>query len=598
MKKINFQKYKLRIRMAITNTLLAILPLIVFSVITYGVFINDSGKLLTSTLTTTFEQMNERMDEYFESVNNIIKTFAFDTTVQGILQNDPTFSDDANRERVSNQLKNIILINSAVSDGYLVTNSGDIIGTSENISKKVIGELILKSRDKSIGTSFLSVEDENGKKQIAAVKPVRNVSNLKELGYVVMTIDKNKLLKIFDSKIKGVTMNFLIADSSGNPVVLPDSNVKIPVGEIHKSMPDGKDTCSDSININGVKHKYIIHKSSQTEWELMVVVAERELYGHSLSLGYNILIYILVIVFIVIALTTVTNFRITKPITKLADAIDRVASGDTKHKISFSDKNEITMIADNFNHMVDEVQAAKQRIFSTQQRLYETELEKKQFEVSLLQSQINSHFLYNTLSCIRAMSRKGAEEEVSSMITCLVGMLRYASNMQEKSVIQDEFNNIKNYVFIQRMRLGEQLQLIFDAKDDILLYEIPKMTLQPVVENSILHGFDGGKESWTIKISAIMKGDDIEIRVIDNGDGMDKEDLDKLNSSLRQKKNIFETDNNKNSIGLTNIQNRIHSLYGENYGITVKSNKGFGTAVIIKIPSKRSEDYVFGTFDR
>lgn len=595
---INFKKYKLRIRMAITNILLAIIPLLVFSVITYGVFINDSNKLITSTLNSTFEQMTYRLDEYFESVNTTIKTFALDESVQEILRNDPSFLHEESVEKVESQLRNILLMNSTISEGFVVTSSETVIGTTDVFPNSVINELVDAAKINVNGSAFLALNAGTDKNQIAAVRLIRNLEDLKELGYVVMLVDKNKLVDIFNSDIYGATMQFLIVDSSGNPVLLPDSDVKIPVGRIHNSMPDKSTTYSDSIEVAGVDYRYIVHKSSQTDWEIVVVVDEQELYSKSWNIGYNILLYILVIVFLITILTTIANFRITKPITRLAEAIDRVASGDTKHKISFSDKNEITLIADNFNHMVDEVQAAKKRIFSTQQRLYETELEKKQFEVSLLQSQINSHFLYNTLSCIRAMSRKGAEKEVSDMITCLVGMLRYASNMQEKSVMQDEFNNIKNYVYIQRMRLGQQLQLIFDADDDIIECEIPKMTLQPVVENSILHGFHSHEGNWTIKITAVKKGEDAEIRIIDNGDGIDADRLGMLENSLINKTSIYDMDNARTSIGLVNIQNRIHSLYGEEYGIRIRSWKGIGTAVIIKIPYKRSDDYVFGTFDR
>ena len=597
--KINFKKYKLRIRMTITNILISIIPLLVFSVITYGVFINDSNKLITSTLNTTFEQMTDRLDEYFGNVNTTIKTFALDESIQDILRTDSAFEKQESVTKVQSQLNNILLMNSAISDGFVVTSPEKIIGTNADVPDSVINELIDAARTNSAGSAFLAVNGDSDKSQIAAVRPIRNLENLRELGYVVMFVNKDRLLKIFESDIHGATMQFLIVDTSGNPVLLPDSDVKIPVGRIHDSMPSNTSTYTDSIKVGKTDYRYIIHKSSQTDWEMVVVVSEHELYSKSWNIGYNILLYILVIVFIVAILTTVANLKITKPITRLAEAIDRVASGDTKHKISFSDKNEITLIADNFNHMVDEVQAAKKRIFSTQQRLYETELENKQFEVSLLQSQINSHFLYNTLSCIRAMSRKGAEKEVSDMITCLVGMLRYASNLQEKSVMQDEFTNIKNYVYIQRMRLGEQLQLIFAAEDDILDCEIPKMTLQPVVENSILHGFNSQDGSWIIRITASRSNDVVTIKIIDNGSGIESSRLVTLSESLDKKKNVLDSaKKEKNSIGLVNIQNRIHSLYGEEYGIRVRSWRNLGTAVIIKIPYKRSDDYVFGTFDR
>ncbi len=597
MKKVDLTKYKLRIRMAITNMLLAVLPLLLFSVITYGVFINDSNKLITSTLTTTFNQMTDRMNEYFNNVNTIIKAFAFDSTVQEILSTNGAVNNQEDVEKLQAQLKNVVLLNSTINSGYVVTNTGNIIGTGDEITQNTIQELLVKAEANTKNGAFLALNDQSNKNLIAAVKLIRNVENLDKLGYVIMLIDKNKLLQIFDTQIYGANIQFLVVDSAGNPVIVPETGTKIPVFTIHESMPEDATTYTSSVEVDDVSYKYVIHKGDQTDWEFIAVVPERELYSKSWKIGYNILFYILVIVFIIITLTTIANFRITKPITTLAEAIDRVASGDFKHKISFSEKNEITAIADNFNHMVNEVQALTKKIFLTQQQLYESELERKQFELSLLHSQINSHFLYNTLSCIRGMSRSGAEKEVSAMISCLVSMLRYASNFQDKSVLQDEFTNIKNYVYIQRMRIGEQLQLIFDAKDDILNCEIPKMTLQPVVENSILHGFNNQKDRWMIRIAAKSLGKTLQICVMDNGTGIPKERLKALNKSLTTKKSIYDTTNEKTSIGLVNIQNRIHSLYGEEYGIIVRSWEEFGTAVVIQIPNKRSDDYVFRTFD-
>lgn len=596
-KKIDLKRYKLRIRMAISNMLLAVVPLIVFSIITYGVFINDSNNLITSTLNISFAQMTERMEEYFGNVNTIIKTFAFDESVQDILKNDPNFNSPQSREKLENQLENIILLNTTISDAYVISNTQKVLSTVETPPSAMLSNL-LNSAKTETGNAFLAVNDQDNVKRIAAVKMIRDVENLRELGYVIMMIDRNRLLNIFDTEIYGADLNFFIIDSSGNPVLKPDKNLNIPLYTIHKSMPEGTTTYTDSVSVDKKNYRFVIYNSAQTNWQLIATVSEQELYKRSLNVGYNILLYILIIVFLIVVLTTVTNFRITKPIARLADAIDRVASGDTKHKISFSEKNEITLIADNFNHMVDEVQAAKKRIFTTQQRLYETELQKKQFEVSLLQSQINSHFLYNTLSCIRAMSRKGAEQEVSTMITCLVGMLRYASNLQEKSVLQEEFTNVKNYVSIQNMRLGEQLQLLFVADDDILSNEIPKMTLQPVVENSILHGFDSNCDEWKIRIKAQQQKDAIYVSVIDNGSGIDKDKLKELNDMLSDTESPYTSSSKTGSIGLINIQNRIRSLYGEEYGVKVKSYKNIGTAVIIKIPLKRSDDYVFGTFNR
>ncbi len=597
MKKINLKKYKLRIQMTVTNTLIAILTVVLFSVITYHVFEQDSNELVTESLTSNFELMADRMDEYFNTVNTLTDVFSKDEEVQSVLSQTDMFIADSDSEMLSAQLQNVILLNPTIREGYVVTNRNEIISASNGADTSFLHNLLKKEQVDFDNGAFLAIESKNNQNQIAAVKTIKSFDTGKKLGYVVMLADKQRLLQIFETDLYDGKERFLLLDSSGNLVFQPEHDEKIPVLSMHESMPEGTDSYVSTIEIDGDAYKYNIKRSAESGWEVVVMVPEEVLYSHSVTVGNTILVYIIIIIVLGMIFTTITNMSITKPITRLAEAIDRVASGDFKHKIAFSAKNEVTFIADNFNNMVDEIQGLTKKIFSTQQRLYETELERKQFELSLLQSQINSHFLYNTLSCIRAMSRKGATEEVSNMISSLVHMLRYASNMQDKTVLQDEFTNIRHYVYIQRMRLGEQLQLIFDENDDIMNSEVPKMILQPVVENSILHAFNTKKGEWSIRVSAKRKDDNLTILITDNGCGMSAKEMEKLSLSLKEKKSIYDTNDAKNSIGLVNIQNRIRSLYGDDYGVRVRSWKNIGTAVAIQIPYKRSDEYVFRTFN-
>lgn len=583
MAKFDLNKYRLRIRMIVINLALAIIPLLIFGVITYGVFINNSNRVMTETIDLTFEQMSGRLDEYFENINTVAKVFYFDDDLQQILYEDPELENFRSKTEIQNQLNNIFLMNSTIENSYMVTKGGQLVGTGSLKLDFDINELIQTARQSNKSIVFMAVPGPENQDIIAAVKPLRYVKTLEDLGTGVILINKRKLSDMIERNAYGSKLEIMLLDSTGSPIILPESNVKVPINQIRENDQNGIDT----FKTDGKKYRFSRHISDATGWELVAVVSLNDLYKDSIILAYSILFYIILTLVLVLVITIMTNFQITKPIVMLAEAINKVASGDLKQKIYFEEKNEITSIADNFNYMVSEIKALTRKIFTTQQRLYESELEKKMFQVNLLQSQINSHFLYNTLSTIRAMAKKGAVDEVSEMISHLVKMLRYASVLDEKVLLKNEFSNVNDYFYIQRMRIGDQLNLQLESMEDLLECEVPKMLLQPVVENSILHGFGAKGGRWMIKISVQQKQKDLFVYVIDNGNGIDRSALEQINESLKNKKSMLDTEEPKSSIGLRNIQNRIHTLYGPDYGIRVRSWKTIGTVVEIRIPFKR-----------
>ena len=583
MAKFDLNKYRLRIRMIVINLALAIIPLLIFGVITYGVFINNSNRVMTETIDLTFEQMSGRLDEYFENINTVAKVFYFDDDLQQILYEDPELENFRSKTEIQNQLNNIFLMNSTIENSYMVTKGGQLVGTGSLKLDFDINELIQTARQSNKSIVFMAVPGPENQDIIAAVKPLRYVKTLEDLGTGVILINKRKLSDMIERNAYGSKLEIMLLDSTGSPIILPESNVKVPINQIRENDQNGVDT----FKTDGKKYRFSRHISDATGWELVAVVSLNDLYKDSIILAYSILFYIILTLVLVLVITIMTNFQITKPIVMLAEAINKVASGDLKQKIYFEEKNEITSIADNFNYMVSEIKALTRKIFTTQQRLYESELEKKMFQVNLLQSQINSHFLYNTLSTIRAMAKKGAVDEVSEMISHLVKMLRYASVLDEKVLLKNEFSNVNDYFYIQRMRIGDQLNLQLESMEDLLECEVPKMLLQPVVENSILHGFGAKGGRWMIKISVQQKQKDLFVYVMDNGNGIDRSALEQINESLKNKKSMLDTEEPKSSIGLRNIQNRIHTLYGPDYGIGVRSWKTIGTVVEIRIPFKR-----------
>ena len=234
------------------------------------------------------------------------------------------------------------------------------------------------------------------------------------------------------------------------------------------------------------------------------------------------------------------------------------------------------------------------RIFSELIQLLKSEQmlneNKRQAQYLALQNQINPHFLYNTLESIRSEAMEAGMESVVCMTEALAHFFRYTiSNMENMVTLEEELDNINTYFLIQKYRFEERIGLTieYDEEEHDLLNHclLPKLTLQPVVENSIIHGIERKMGFSTVRIVLRCTEKRLIIQVSDDGIGMQPEALDDLNRKLNQ--SLFESLHNKKKkggIALVNVNNRIHLIFGEEYGMTVYSTPGVGTDVMIELP--------------
>jgi two-component system sensor histidine kinase YesM len=218
-------------------------------------------------------------------------------------------------------------------------------------------------------------------------------------------------------------------------------------------------------------------------------------------------------------------------------------------------------------------------------------ISKKQAEYLALQNQINPHFLYNTLEGIRSEALCAGMDGVAEMTEALATFFRYTiSNVDNLVTLEDELANIENYYSIQQYRFGDRLSVSVEYEDederDVLMLRLPKLTLQPIVENSIYHGIERkiGKSKLRIKIQTTL--DRLMITISDDGLGMEEEQLGMLNKKLRSTSldGVMSDKNKKGGIAIVNVNNRIKLLFGDEYGIYIYSTPNVGTDVIITLP--------------
>lgn len=326
---------------------------------------------------------------------------------------------------------------------------------------------------------------------------------------------------------------------------------------------------------------YTVYLSKKTGWTVVGVAYLSELMAgrDQTQLAYLLTALLLITISGMIAI--ILSGEITKPLKDLANSMKEVQEGHFEHaEVDILDNNEIGMLSNSFNIMTHKIKELME------ENVLEQKLKRKS-ELKALQSQINPHFLYNTLDSIIWMSESGKNQEVVLMTSSLAKLLRQSiSNEDEIVTINNEIGYTKSYLTIQKMRYKDKLEFEIDIDENVLKESIVKLVLQPLVENAIYHGIKYKDGKGLIKITGHRDGRDIVICIEDNGKGME---IDSLKHIFDKKENS----DNSSGVGVNNVNNRLKLYYGSDYGLTYQSEINVGTIVEVRIPvsSGGDEDY-------
>ncbi len=264
----------------------------------------------------------------------------------------------------------------------------------------------------------------------------------------------------------------------------------------------------------------------------------------------------------------------------ILEAMNKAEQGDLDSRVPVVSGDEFGAIGNSFNNMCS-------RLNEYIKQVYETEIQRKNAELDALQMQINPHFLYNTLESIKAKAIENGDEDTAERIALLGRLFRWACHTDEKFVIlEEELEYVKTYLQLQSFRYDDEIEICIQAEEEYLDYGVPKLILQPVVENVIKHAFRNLGHSGLTGISVRKKGTNLEITVYDNGRGIKKEELDKIQHNLRTDAGQHEF----GSIGIQNVNHRLKLLFGAGYGLQIASISEKGTAVKVILPALYKEE--------
>jgi two-component system, sensor histidine kinase YesM len=344
---------------------------------------------------------------------------------------------------------------------------------------------------------------------------------------------------------------------AGDKVGLVDNQGRILIGKQEMSEQQHKELS-------------IRYESPITGWITVGQIPKAQLFRSSIEVGRIITIITVAASVLGLVLAFALANHVLKPLRLLWDAIRITKTGSFRKKVAILANDEIGELSGSYNEMLDTINRLLKRVA-------EEESAKKDAELKALQYQINPHFLYNTLNSVQWLAVMHGVPQIKELIAALIKLLQSSLGKQGAFLtLSEELEDLKNYVLIQQFRFGEELNVEYDVDPGTLNCTVPRLILQPLVENSIFHGLEDGKGHIWIK--AKREEQTLVLSIADNGIGMTDEQMQKLLGEESEFKGKYS------GIGFHNVSEKIKRLYGSPYGIQIRSEFGQGTMVIIKMP--------------
>lgn len=324
----------------------------------------------------------------------------------------------------------------------------------------------------------------------------------------------------------------------------------------------------------------VASKLSFSGWWVMSITPDKDLNVELIEMKRYLLIVISALVIVSTLIASIVSQTISSPLKKLIREMRQVEVGNFRGMVNVSSYQEINILVASFNRMV-------RRIEELIERVKLSSVSEKNAELHALQSQVNPHFLYNTLDMIYWMLDEEGNEQLGELVLSLSSMFRYSSQWEDGAEVslREELEQIGHYLKIISIRLEGRLQIITEIDERWLDIRVPKMTVQPVIENAVKHGLESLGRQGILKVYTREEGSVLRLIVEDNGNGMNEEQLETLQGSLNgDNPGPGPKESGKSGIGLQNLHRRLQFMFGECYGLQIQSFPGEGTQVAIVLP--------------
>lgn len=584
-----FSWISLKYRLFITYLLLSSLILLLTSVFFYSA----SKKVLIKCATLSSQQqlslITNNLGDKINHISDYAITLSINSNIANVLKENPTVPKNepehflVNSE-LTNQTQRIIGLHKNIYAWDILDTENHWFHSSTTETDQLDSLLdseILDNLRTNLAFQFLGPFQISGEPTFVVLKSITNIDNTKYLGALVLLIKEANISSVFRNLPDSSSRYFYITNekrqilsSSSSKGIYEDFSSYAGIDPTkYKTLAE---TGSQIFSINNTDFLFICKSSPALNWKVINLIPLENLTLDHVVILHNILIISIVVFILSVVFSILCTSTVTAPIQRLVDKMKSASAGKLDISVSYSSNDELAVLYNQFNLMMQKIQTLLNDI-------YEEQNAKQKMEVQLLQSQINPHFLYNTLNTIKSLIELDMKETAVKAVSAMSTFYRNSLSKGQFIIpLRQELILTEQYLYIQNLRYMNfvDYEITYESSWEDHGAEIPKLTIQPVVENIFVHGLTN--QMCHIHLNVSIKNNTIYISISDNGSGIPREKLTELNRSIRD----FKTA--RYSFGLPSINHRISLLYGENYGLTIKSSPENGTTVTIAIPDKKS----------
>ena len=591
----------LQVKIALIYLVLVLIPVVVFGIINTRIVTKEMEELLTVNTTEVIKKQLDALDNLFTRTNEIAVQLMLNPEIKSRLSD---FDGTMDKEGVSrynyinNELNKIMIQRSEYSNITIIPSKAKNFKEKDKqplISVRYAGNPGLVSQTNWFRKASYTFDvpafiqqdqlNQDGSRtadknpDAVMVYAFKNLSTNKKLGTVCITVSHTQIKKIVSSFDKSMQYSQIVSDQDGNIIV--DNSFDSQVKEYLKRRSvieqglSTKSLASKSVEIDGRNYLIVGGQSEVSRFSIQYAIPGELIFQNiyrikNINIGICFLCFLfsLLVIFIIFK-------KILIPIKELQKKMVQVENGELNVWARVKGDNEVERLAGNFNHMVQSI--AKQN-----KQIIDGEKKKREYEIMALQAQINPHFLYNTLDSIKWIAMTQGNHTIEKMSKSLIFLLRKTiSNKEEFVTLGAELMVVSHYVEIQKLRYYNTFDYEVDLPKELEDVCIPKLLLQPLVENALFHGIYNCGRRGLVRVTVSREEGIVFAEVWDNGRGMDKETV--KNAYRKPKDESFS------GIGVHNVDERIKLYYGEDYGLDFVSEIGKYTRAIIKMPYRVAE---------
>ncbi len=588
-----------------SKLMISFLALIILPVLTIGVFSFYTSQELLKQKTEQYAndilmETGENVDVKLREIERVSFQIVSNMTIQEALRKaNLGIEDEYEKIRVEraidNQLKGFVPLDLDIAAVQVVSLSGTVYYVNPGSIAIEISDLERRALEESKGGAVWFRTNPYSQ-TIKVGRAINSIVNQELIGYELIMIKESSVHEIYRKTELFKSGDIFISDHDGRIISHKDKKgLDLFIENVASGLT--KDSVKNSFitaEVDGTANYVASRLINKGLWRIIAIIPIEEYEQDIIQLRYWILGICAACCIMSLLLSLRISDSISRPLRNLSAMMKKVGKGDFEVSISSGTKDEVGILSKHFNKMVSQVQKLIQEV-------YQEQYLKQKAELKSLRAQINPHFLYNTLESINWMARIKDVPEIGDMVKALGDLMRVSINSDDFITLEDEIVNITNYLKIQKFRYGDRFDACVDISPEIGHMMIPKLILQPIVENSIVHGLEDKLENGHIEITGRLSGSDVIITISDDGVGMEEEQVESLNrlfaeyqsdppaasgpAGSRLKAAVQPGDDMHTHIGLINVDRRIRMYYGRDHGLSISSDKGRGTCVKAVLPA-------------